>query len=231
MIRAHITIATLVLLSLAGTSSGAVVFDNQTRTVSATSFAGTNADQAPDSLPWTGSASSFHRFSGTSASADQTSSLSDAELVVDSSIAAKDGQGPNGASSASVFDVTFILDEARTYTLNGSWSLDWDTIRTPGATVSLTRVGDATPIFSSTAVLGATPLLSDTFSIQGMLAPGTYRMIASISQDSLDPDNVLPQMNGSLHAQLLMEVPAPAGVGFGMMVALAGGRRRTRRMA
>ncbi|HVU64935.1 MAG TPA: hypothetical protein VHC70_13220 [Phycisphaerales bacterium] len=218
------------VLVFGGGAVASVTFTEQDRSVSATSFSGTSSDAAPNFLPWTGDVQSIHRFSGTSASAFQMSELTESSVTVDSSINAKDGQGPNGSSSESLFRTTFSVDQAGSYALAGSWSIDWDGLRSPSAVVKLTQAGNAVPLFWSFASVGADPFLSDSFSVSGELTPGTYELIATITEDTLDPDNVLPQVNGELHVALALQTPAPGGAIPGLIgCSLVLARRRRNR--
>jgi hypothetical protein len=126
-----------------------------------------------------------------------------------------------------VYDVTFAVDAPTAYTLSGMWTLGWDGVRSPSAMVQLTRVGDGMVLFSSGSSLGATPFLSDTLSASGTLAPGSYRFVASIFEDSRDPDNVLPQVTAQMQATLAFSVPSPGAAGvLALAVVVSGCRRR-----
>ncbi len=200
-------IASLAALALSGPAFGAVSYLSQSRTV--TAFAAGNPDQsqsftAPDFLPF--SATAQVTSANGSASATQSSSLNADGFTLSASCAGS-GQNAFNVSGTSVFDVTFSLDTASSYTLTGF-------LNTSGGPGNVTLSRDGTAVYES---------FFDAIDNAGLLQAGTYRLqsqLAAVNRAGFDPPSSL-----SLTFAI---IPAPGTIGAIGLASLTLSVRRRR---
>jgi hypothetical protein len=224
--RAAALAASFALAAAANAAVVPITYQSQDRSVSVTSSAtgfprgGTSttpqtdnqnqSQQAPDLNNFNGNAavSSTEGLQTASATASQQSTLGPNGFAATGSVLADSNLGggqPASATSASLFQISFNVNQAESYTLNASLSSDGDPADPAAnqASIALTNAAGQDPFAPITSVKAG------NVQIQGTLAPGAYEFTLSAQAMSNDANQ-----NFVNYGVSLADGPAPiSGIG------------------